>query len=70
MGRVARAAWVDWFSETASFHRIVEWCLDLSRWAPERAGVRRYAPYVQMLRPYHSARWATKPLGLRRSRRG
>jgi Exostosin family len=63
MGDAARAAWLDWFSESASFHRTVEWCLDLARHAPARAGLRRYAPYVQMLRPYHAARWGAKRLG-------
>jgi hypothetical protein len=64
MGETARAAWLDWFSEQSSFHRVVDWCLDLEASASSRAGVRRYAPYVQMLRPYHSARWVAKRLGL------
>lgn len=66
MGRAARTAWVDWFSETASFHRIVEWCLDLAAWAPARRTPRRYAPNLQLLRPYHSARWAVKRLQAQR----
>jgi hypothetical protein len=63
MGRVARGAWVDWFSEDASFHRTVEWCLDLERFASAREGARRYRPYVQMLRPYHAARVVVKQFG-------
>ena len=63
MGRSARAAWVDWFSEAASFHRTVEWCLDLARFAPARRGFHRYVPFVQMLRPYHAARVVAKRLG-------
>ena len=63
MGEAARTAWLDWFSEGASFHRTIEWCLDLARSAPARAGLRRYAPYVQMLRPYHAARSVAKRLG-------
>jgi hypothetical protein len=63
MGRAARAAWVDWFSEGASFHRTVEWCLELAHFAPARTGFRRYVPYIQMLRPYHAARVVAKRLG-------
>jgi len=63
MGRAARAAWFEWFSEGASFHRTVEWCLDLARFAPARVGFRRYAPYLQMLRPYDAARAVAKRLG-------
>ncbi len=67
MGETARVAWLDWFSESASFHRVVEWCLELTRSAPSRAGMRRYAPYLQLLRPYHSARWMAKRFGHRRT---
>jgi Exostosin family len=63
MGLAARAAWLDWFSETSSFHRIIEWCLQLAPSAPSRAGYRRYAPYRQMLRPFHATRWIAKRLG-------
>jgi hypothetical protein len=60
MGEAARSAWVDWFSEGASFHRTVDWCLELARVAPARAGLRRCLPYIQMLRPYHAARSVAK----------
>jgi hypothetical protein len=63
MGVLAREAWLAWFSETASFHRVVEWTLELSASAPARAGIRRYASHLQLLRPYHSARWLAKKLG-------
>jgi Exostosin family len=63
MGRLARATWVDWFSESASFHRTVDWCLDLARFTQARGGFHRYAPRLQMLRPYHAARAAKKGLG-------
>lgn len=38
MGRKARSAWEDWFSEAATFHRVTEWCLDImhERTLPER----------------------------------
>ena len=38
MGRRAREQWEQWFSASASFHRIVEWCLSIqrSRRMPER----------------------------------
>ncbi len=63
MGAAAREAWLDWFAVGASFHRTVEWCLDLARAAPARRGFRRLAPYLQMLRPYHAARSVAKRLG-------
>ena len=63
MGEAARAAWLAWFSEQASFHRTVDWCLDLGRRSRAREGIRRYAPFAQMLRPYHAARAVAKRLG-------
>ncbi|MGH2952446.1 MAG: exostosin domain-containing protein [Solirubrobacterales bacterium] len=63
MGEAARATWLEWFAPDTSFHRIVDWCLELARSAPRRSGVRRYAPHLQMLRPYHSARWVAKRIG-------
>ena len=63
MGARARAEWLEWFSEAASFHRTVGWCLDLARFERRRRGVRRYRPHLQLLRPYHAARAAAKRLG-------
>ncbi len=63
MGAAARAAWLEWFSDTTSFHRIVESCLQLAQCSVPGSGYRRYAPYRQMLRPFHAARWAAKRLG-------
>jgi hypothetical protein len=63
MGRAARAVWVDWFSEGATFHRTIEWCLDLARFAPARTGFRQYLPFIQMLRPYHAGRVVAKRFG-------
>jgi hypothetical protein len=63
MGDLARRAFVDWFSKGAGFHRTIEWCLELRDAGPRRGGPRRYAPYLQMLRPYHAARKVVKGLG-------
>lgn len=63
MGAKARSAWLEWFSETASFHRTVGWCLDLARFSAQREGLRRYEPHLQMLRPYHAARAVAKRVG-------
>jgi hypothetical protein len=63
MGEKARQAWLGWFSESSAFHRTVEWCCELQVAAGARAGSRAYAPYLQMLRPYHAARWVAKQLG-------
>jgi len=54
---------LEWFSESASFHRVVESCLDLAESASSRTGIRGYTPHLQLLRPYHSARWIVKRLG-------
>jgi hypothetical protein len=63
MGEAARAVWLDWFSEPVSFHRTIEWCLELAFEAPSRTGLERYRPWLQMLRPYHAARAVAKRLG-------
>lgn len=63
MGEAARAVWLDWFSDSVSFHRVVESCLGLRELASSRTGIRRYASYLQLLRPYHSARWLAKRSG-------
>jgi hypothetical protein len=63
MGKAAREAWLDWFSLDSAFHRTVGWCLDLGQLASRRSGLRRYMPYLQMLRPYHAARAVAKRLG-------
>ncbi|HWD40800.1 MAG TPA: exostosin family protein [Fimbriimonas sp.] len=63
MGEAAREAWVGWFSPQAAFHRTVEWCMELECEASRRAGWRRYAPHLEMLRPYHAARKLAKSLG-------
>lgn len=68
MGEAARTAWLEWFSDSVSFHHIVESCLELTKSASSRTGIRRYAPYVQFLRPYHSARLVAKRLGHGRTR--
>ena len=34
MGRKARTAWEEWFSPEVTFHRVVEWCLDVHRTRP------------------------------------
>jgi hypothetical protein len=65
MGLAARAAWLDWFAETSSFHTVMECCVRLSTSASSRRGYRRYVPYRQMLRPYHAARWVAKRIGHR-----
>ena len=63
MGSRARSQWLEWFSEVASFHRVVGWCLDLERLAHRRRGLRRYEPHLQMLRPYHAVRAVAKRAG-------
>lgn len=53
MGGLAREQWESWFSESASFHRIVEWCLSIkqSRRRPER--LMRAVALLQLLEPFN-----------------
>lgn len=53
MGERARTAWEDWFSERASFHRAVEWCLAIQRTRTFPESVLRYTTLVHLLRPIH-----------------
>jgi hypothetical protein len=62
MGRCARAAWVEWFAPEVGFHRVVESCVELSGAQGRRRGLRRYEPWLQMLRPYNLARWGARRL--------
>jgi len=68
MGEAARGAWLDWFSPESSFHTVVEACLELHR-RGARPRWQYAAPYLQLLRPYHAARWAAWRFDLRRLRR-
>jgi Exostosin family len=60
MGEAARDVWLEWFAPEVGFHRTVERCLDLGSFAPERRGLRRFRPYLQMMQPFHAARWARR----------
>ncbi len=53
MGERAHAAWQDYFSEEAAFHRVVESCLTLRarRRLPE--AIARWPVFLQYLRPFH-----------------
>jgi len=63
MGERARQAWEAWFSPEVSFHRIVEWCLDIkrSRTIPEPLG--RYLAYAHFLQPKYARQLASTWLG-------
>lgn len=52
MGRLARAAWEEWFALDTSFHRIVEWCLDIAESSRGRVAAARAAAFANLLRPY------------------
>lgn len=54
MGRRARRVWDDWFSEAATFHRSVEWCLAIQRTRPLPEAVLRYTVLLHLLRPLHA----------------
>jgi hypothetical protein len=63
MGRRARAAFAEWFAPEVLFHRVVEWCLELVAAVDMRPRLMALYPYVQLLRPYHTLRWAARSLG-------
>ncbi len=53
MGRLARQAWEQWFSEEVAFHRITEWCLDIKAHRIMPESIMRWSVYIQLLRPFH-----------------
>lgn len=55
MGRLARQAWDEWFSDEVSFHRVVNWCREIITARGEGADplAGRARAYVQALRPMH-----------------
>lgn len=57
MGLRARTAWEEWFSEEVSFHRVVEWCLDMleERSVPETTAQRLI--WLKLLTPFHLRRY-------------
>lgn len=63
MGRLAGEAWEQWFGPQVLFHRIVEWCLEIEAGASARGPLIGLYPYLQLLRPYHTLRWAARNLG-------
>ncbi len=61
LGRTARIVWDEWFSEFSSFHRIIEWCLEIDRCRrlPEIAARK----IVLWKKPIHKyARWRWSPI--------
>lgn len=53
MGRIAREHWEAWFSESAIFHRIVEWCLSIQRVRRRPERLMRAVVLWQLLRPFN-----------------
>lgn len=68
MGAAARAAWENWFSPQVTFHRIVEWCLEILAAGPENEEARRRA-YLHFFRPEHLARYLVTRVKLLRERK-
>ncbi|MES1185308.1 MAG: exostosin family protein [Myxococcales bacterium] len=59
---LAHRAWLDWFSDEVTFHRLVEWCLDLTlnRAVSERQNRARWITLTERLWPGNAAgtlRW-------------
>jgi len=48
LGRAARQAWDDWFSEEVTFHRAVEWCLAIQRERPCHEPIARWTAYARL----------------------
>jgi hypothetical protein len=56
MGELARAEWLDWFSEEAAFHRVIEWCLAIKQRRRLPENLARWPVYLQFLRRFHLRR--------------
>jgi Exostosin family len=63
LGRRAEEAFLAWFAPDVLFHRVIEWCLEIQAAALDRSVFMPLYPYVQLLRPYHTLRWAARSLG-------
>lgn len=68
MGAIAREQWELWFSESALFHRVVEWCLDLRRARRRPEWLMRLVVLWQLLEPFNF-RYKLIPSLRRRHRR-
>lgn len=62
LGKKARQAWVEWFSDETSFHRIVEWLLDIKNAGKTYDNMMRLKMNMQILRPYHTVRYLKKKI--------
>ncbi len=60
MGHRARQVWEDWFAPASSFHRIVEWCLDIQAARPLPESLMHYAAYRHQLAPSYLLRRARR----------
>jgi hypothetical protein len=56
MGNLARAEWLDWFSDEAAFHRVIDWCLAIKQRRRVPESLARWPVYLQFLRPFHLRR--------------
>jgi len=56
MARRARQAWEAWFSPVVTFHRVVEWCLDIQRTPASAKDIfRRYRSLASSVRAVRNA---------------
>jgi hypothetical protein len=53
MGSRARLVWENWFSKEATFHRVVEWCLDIKRERSLPEWLSRYKVLPQLAQPLY-----------------
>lgn len=53
MGAQARTVWETWFSKEATFHRVVEWCLEIQRERRFPEWLSRYRVLPQLVRPLY-----------------
>jgi hypothetical protein len=51
MGRRARRVWEDWFSREATFHRCVDWCLDIQATRRMPEALLRFGALRQLAEP-------------------
>jgi hypothetical protein len=53
MGMKARMVWETWFSKEATFHRVVEWCIEIQRERRFPEWLSRYRVLPQLARPLY-----------------
>jgi hypothetical protein len=63
MGKRARHTWEEWFAPEVSFHRVIDWCLDIKDSRPLPESVGSILAYLQLMHPYFAKQLARDVFG-------